>query len=75
MILCSKEQIRLHNSTSKKKSEQFNEVFKDKDQFTKMKDTNNVIEMRQKIEEAFTMPNDEKINPLIENEEKDSKNY
>jgi hypothetical protein len=73
------EQLRLHSSTSKKKNEHFNEVFYNKKQFSEMQDTDNVAQMRQKIEEAFTMPKNETDNPIVPSnsviDEEESTNY
>ena len=60
-------QIKLYNSTEKKNSEHFNKVFYNRDQFSKLEDTDKVTKMKKAIEDEFIIPTNGIKDPLINN--------
>ena len=60
-------QLKLYNSTERKNVENFKKVFYERDQFSIMTDTDNVTDMKEKIENAFIIPKNGIIDPLINN--------
>ena len=60
-------QLKLYNSSDKKNSEHFNKVFYNKDQFSKIKDTGDIEEMKKTIENSFIIPTNGIYDPLNNN--------